>query len=185
MLRKAVQVQPERWEQVLPSIPMADRCTPSEDTGHAPQIAHRASNDVGCRLRHTLCRPASIFESFATDLVSTGERAYEQGRKNLGYQGKREKEYYDCRSVDQMLQAGDLVRPNVRSRSLGTPTKFAPNWSGLQEVGRSHGPLVFMTDPISAQEILANPDSVLKSSLSWGTRPRRNGTPNWEDRAFG
>ena len=113
---------------------MADLSRASDATG---DTAHRLSTGHEMKLGLDYCTPSPDLHQprqLCADVPIALEKSYRFAEEDLGHQRKRAKYQYDRTSVEQRLQKGDLVRTKARTGSLGTPSRFAPNWSGLQEI---------------------------------------------------
>ncbi|CAC5393515.1 unnamed protein product [Mytilus coruscus] len=111
MLSKHVKEDQKNWDEQIPFLMMAYRCSVNETTGFSPSML---------MLGHDLRLPIDVVfgecpqeesnkTQYVTSLRQNLNLAFEKVRTNINYFQKRQKDYYDKKISGKQISVGDLV----------------------------------------------------------------------------
>ena len=133
MIAAFVNENQRTWDKDLQVLMMAYRSTPHESTKLTPNemmLGREVSLPLDVQIGLAPEMEIKEEHEYVDDLRLRLENAYSTARENLGESAKRQKHYYDLKTIDEKYKAGDLVWLVNKSRRKGRCPKLQKKWLG-------------------------------------------------------
>ena len=133
MIAAFVNENQRTWDKDLQVLLMAYRSTPHESTKLTPNemmLGREVSMPLDVQIGLAPEMEVKEENEYVEDLRVRLENAYVTARENLGESAKRQKHYYDLKTLDEPYKAGDLVWLVNKSRRKGRCPKLQKKWLG-------------------------------------------------------
>ena len=144
MIRAYLKGEQNNWDVNLGCLAAAYRASVCESTGFTPNMLllgreARKPYDVGLSGQSHL--EGHIYVNYVQELIGKLQKAHTLARTNLERSNRRQKDFYDGKSVLHKYHSGDLVWYRNENRKIGITPKLQPHYSGPYLVLKRHNDL--------------------------------------------